>query len=138
MERDRRALLQSFQEGGGSVAPACPTLATPWSIACQAPLSNGACQAPLSNGILQARILEWVAEKKCRFQIIKRRLHVNSLKLCTIFSSICKWYVHSTEKGGATDFISFYKELQAKTVLRTPLLRHHYKSEWKHASQVYL
>ena len=129
MERDRRALLQSFQEGGGSVAPACPTLATPWSIACQ---------APLSNGILQARTLEWVAEKKCRFQIIKRRLHVNSLKLCTIFSSICKWYVHSTEKGGATDFISFYKELQAKTVLRTSLLRHHYKSEWKHASQVYL
>ena len=35
-----------------SVAKSCLTLATPWTIAHQ---------APLSKGILQARILEWVA-----------------------------------------------------------------------------
>ena len=27
--------------GGGSVAKACPTLATPWAVDCQAPLSMG-------------------------------------------------------------------------------------------------
>ena len=27
--------------GGGLVAKSCPTLATPWSVACQAPLSVG-------------------------------------------------------------------------------------------------
>ena len=34
------------------VTQSCLTLATPWTVACQ---------APLSMGILQARILEWVA-----------------------------------------------------------------------------
>ena len=34
------------------VSKSCPTLATPWPVACQ---------APLSLGILQARMLEWVA-----------------------------------------------------------------------------
>ena len=38
--------------GGGLVDKLCPTLETPWTVACQ---------APLSMGILQARILEWVA-----------------------------------------------------------------------------
>ena len=37
--------------GGGLVAKSCPTLVTPWTVACQAPLSMG----------FQARILEWVA-----------------------------------------------------------------------------
>ena len=27
--------------GGGLVAKSCPTLATPWTVACQAPLSTG-------------------------------------------------------------------------------------------------
>ena len=27
--------------GGGFVAKSCPTLATPWTVACQAPLSMG-------------------------------------------------------------------------------------------------
>ena len=27
--------------GGGFVAQSCPTLATPWTLACQAPLSMG-------------------------------------------------------------------------------------------------
>ena len=27
--------------GGGLVAKSCPTLATPWTVACQAPLSMG-------------------------------------------------------------------------------------------------
>ena len=27
--------------GGGLIAKSCPTLATPWAIACQAPLSVG-------------------------------------------------------------------------------------------------
>ena len=36
---------------GGLVAKACPTLVTPWTVACQ---------APLSMRILQARILEWL------------------------------------------------------------------------------
>ena len=38
--------------GGGLVAKLCPTLATPWTVACQ---------APVSLGILQARVLELVA-----------------------------------------------------------------------------
>ena len=38
--------------GGGLVTKWCLTLVTPWTVACQ---------APLSMGILQARILEWVA-----------------------------------------------------------------------------
>ena len=38
--------------GGGLVAKLCPTFETPWTVACQ---------APLSMGILQAKILEWVA-----------------------------------------------------------------------------
>ena len=37
---------------GGLVAKSCPTLATPCTVACQ---------APLSMEILQARILNWVA-----------------------------------------------------------------------------
>ena len=41
-----------FGGGGGLVAKSCPTLVTPWTVACQ---------APLSMGILQVRILEWVA-----------------------------------------------------------------------------
>ena len=36
---------------GGLVAKSCPTLVTPWTVACQAPLF----------GIFQARILEWIA-----------------------------------------------------------------------------
>ena len=38
-------------DGGGLVTKLCPTLVTPWAVACQ---------APLSMGILQARILKWV------------------------------------------------------------------------------
>ena len=38
--------------GGGLVTESCPTLVTPWAIACQ---------VPLVHGILQARMLEWVA-----------------------------------------------------------------------------
>ena len=36
---------------GGLVAKSCPTLVTPWTVACQAPLF----------GIFQARILEWIS-----------------------------------------------------------------------------
>ena len=43
--------------GGGLVAKLCLTLATSWTVACQ---------APLSMGILQARILEWVASSFSR------------------------------------------------------------------------
>ena len=49
---------------GGLVAKMCLTLATPWTVACQ---------APLSMGFLQARILEWVAisfSNKCVTQSI--------------------------------------------------------------------
>ena len=38
--------------GGGLVAKSCPTLVTPWTIACL---------APLSMGFSRVRILEWVA-----------------------------------------------------------------------------
>ena len=41
-----------FLACGGLVAKLCPTLATPWTVACQ---------APLNMGILQARILKRVA-----------------------------------------------------------------------------
>ena len=33
--------LEGIGGGGGLVAKSCPTLATPWAIACQAPLSMG-------------------------------------------------------------------------------------------------
>ena len=42
---------------GDSVTMSCPTLETPWTAVCQ---------APLSMGILQARILEWVAMPSSR------------------------------------------------------------------------
>ena len=41
--------------GGGLVTESCPTLVTPWIVACQAPLPMGRI-----GRILQARILEWV------------------------------------------------------------------------------
>ena len=41
--------------GGGLVTESCPTLVTPWILACQAPLPMGRI-----GRILQARILEWV------------------------------------------------------------------------------
>ena len=44
-------IKNNTNDGGGLVAESCPTLATPWAVARQAPLSS----------ILQARILEWVA-----------------------------------------------------------------------------
>ena len=46
--------MSTFFSGGGLVAKSCPILATPWTVACQAPL-------PESHGIFQARILKWVA-----------------------------------------------------------------------------
>ena len=49
-------LIHSFFEqilgGGGFVTKSCPTLMSPWTIACQ---------AHLSMGFFQERILEWVA-----------------------------------------------------------------------------
>ena len=32
---------QTGHGGGGLVAKSCPTLVTPWTVACQAPLSMG-------------------------------------------------------------------------------------------------
>ena len=37
----QKSVLQQLESGGGLVAKSHPTLATPWSIACQAPLSMG-------------------------------------------------------------------------------------------------
>ena len=34
-------LLASFSGGGGLVTESCPTLVTPWTVACHAPLSMG-------------------------------------------------------------------------------------------------
>ena len=34
-------MISLFGGGGGLVAMLCPTLATPWTVACQAPLSMG-------------------------------------------------------------------------------------------------
>ena len=38
-----RSSITSFEGGGGDglVAKSCPTLTTPWTVACQAPLSMG-------------------------------------------------------------------------------------------------
>ena len=36
-----RAAMHIYVRGGGLVAKLCPTLATPWTVACQAPLSMG-------------------------------------------------------------------------------------------------
>ena len=38
-----RGSITSFEGGGGGglVAKSCPTLTTPWTVACQAPLSMG-------------------------------------------------------------------------------------------------
>ena len=46
-----------FGGGGGLGAESCPTFATPWTVACQ---------GPLSMGILQARMMEWVASSFSR------------------------------------------------------------------------
>ena len=54
--------------GGGLVAKSCPTLVTPWSVACQ---------DPLSMGILQAGILEWI---NISFSIRKLKSKTNMLK----------------------------------------------------------
>ena len=51
--------LSSYVPSGGLVTKGCPTLATPWTVACQAPDRTVACQAPLA-WIFQTRILEWV------------------------------------------------------------------------------
>ena len=45
-------LMTTGGGGGGLATKSCLTLATPWTVACQ---------APPGHGILQARILEWVA-----------------------------------------------------------------------------
>ena len=37
--------------GGGSVAKWCPTLATPWTVACQSPLSVGFSRQEYGNGL---------------------------------------------------------------------------------------
>ena len=37
--------------GGGLVAQSCPTLATPWTVACQAPLSVGFSRHEYWNGL---------------------------------------------------------------------------------------
>ena len=34
-------LKEDYFSGGGLVAKSCPTLSTPWTVACQAPLSMG-------------------------------------------------------------------------------------------------
>ena len=44
--------IHTVCEGCGLITKSCPTLATPWTVACQ---------AALSMGIFQARILEGVA-----------------------------------------------------------------------------
>ena len=36
-----RAAMHIYVRGGGLVAKLCPTLATPWTVACQAPLFMG-------------------------------------------------------------------------------------------------
>ena len=43
MRRDAKTEVICFEDGGGGglVAKLCPTLATPWLVACQAPLSMG-------------------------------------------------------------------------------------------------
>ena len=55
--------------GGGLVTKWCLTLVTPWTVACQ---------APLSMGLLQARILEWVAMPSSRGSSqLRDRTHVS-------------------------------------------------------------
>ena len=50
--REWNDTLHNICHGGGTVTKSCPTLATPWTLACQ---------APLSMVFSRARILEWVA-----------------------------------------------------------------------------
>ena len=38
---DHFKILTNFIHGGGLVTNSCPTLAIPWTVACQAPLSMG-------------------------------------------------------------------------------------------------
>ena len=37
--------------GGGVIAKLCPTLATPWTVACQASLSMGFCRQEYQSGL---------------------------------------------------------------------------------------
>ena len=57
-----RAAMHIYVRGGGLVAKLCPTLATPWTVARQAP----------PRGILQGRTLEWVATAFSYVRILKR------------------------------------------------------------------
>ena len=58
LDKDKQIPKIGCQNGGGGlVTKWCLTLATPWTVACQ---------APLSMGILQARILERVARPSSR------------------------------------------------------------------------
>ena len=44
-------MLSSSILGGGSVVKSCPTLATPWTVACQAPLSMGFSRQECRSGL---------------------------------------------------------------------------------------
>ena len=57
MSRIWKIMLQLVFSGGGLVTKSCPTLVTPWTVVCQAPLSMGFSV----HGSLQARIRESVA-----------------------------------------------------------------------------
>ena len=62
---------------GGLVAKSCPTLATPCTVACQ---------APLSMEILQARILNWVAISfSSRFSQSWGQTHVFCICRCVLY-----------------------------------------------------
>ena len=41
----------NFAHGGGSVTKSCPTLATLWTVACQAPLSTGCSRQEYWSGL---------------------------------------------------------------------------------------
>ena len=44
-------LCFSMPGGGGLVSKSCPTLATPWTVACQAPLSMGSSRQEYWSGL---------------------------------------------------------------------------------------
>ena len=46
-----KILLPAHGGGGGLVAKSCPTLTTPWTVACQAPLSMGFTRQEYWNGL---------------------------------------------------------------------------------------
>ena len=83
-ESEQLFILKADGASGGLVAKSCPTLTTPWRVACL---------APLFTGISQARILEWVATPFSRGIFPTQELNPGLL--------YCRWILYQLSYEGS-------------------------------------